>query len=144
MAGEGVSKTSLSSLRSGSSGVRCPRGRRSLALCWHLILGRVSATSGGPVGTGSPECLAGWLLSAFGACGEEGMNFSSSVPGMYSVENVSFLEFSGVGRSRNYSGEGQNFPESSMRSQLKFCREKCPAVFVALICLRAEPGTPAC
>lgn len=87
---------------------------------------------------------AGWLLSAFGACGEEGMNFSSSVPGMYSVENVSFLEFSGVGRSRNYSGEGQNFPESSMRSQLKFCREKCPAVFVALICLRAEPGTPAC
>lgn len=54
---------------------------------------------------------AGWLLSAFGACGEKGMNFSSSVPGMYRVENVSSLEFSGVGRRRNCSGEGQNFPE---------------------------------
>lgn len=43
--------------------------------------------------------------------GGGGMNFSSSVPGMYSVENVSFLELSGVGRSRNCSGEGQNFPE---------------------------------
>ena len=39
------------------------------------------------------------------------MNFSSSVPGMYRVENVSFLEISGVGRRRNCSGEGQNFPE---------------------------------
>lgn len=66
------------------------------------------------------------------------MNFSSSVPGMYRVENVSSLEFSGVGKGRNCSGEGQNFP------QLRFCREKSPAVFVALICLRAEPGTPAC
>lgn len=54
---------------------------------------------------------AGWLLSAFGACGEEGMNFNSSVPGTYRAENVSSLEFSGVGKGRNCSGEGQNFPE---------------------------------
>ena len=53
----------------------------------------------------------GWLLSAFGACGEEGMNFNSSVPGTYRAENVSSLEFSGVGKGRNCSGEGQNFPE---------------------------------
>lgn len=39
------------------------------------------------------------------------MNFSSSVPGMCSVENVSFLEFSGVGKAELFWGEEQNFPE---------------------------------